>query len=210
MCVFQRLFILQYNCHTPMPVTMPPTPKIPKGLIAGVSVAGTYYRLGGHHCIYTLVETTTGIYAVVETTPEQVKNEARKNIRRGLLEGNINLLSIHRPYITSESSSVDPVADNPPFSNPMIVASRMSFPPEIQSDNNGNLPIRPTISLASLDRRTVMARHGQDATSNPNSGFYGSAIPTAMNMKPSSKQLYEAPLDQSRTKALKTVNPDTA
>lgn len=57
-----------------------------------------------------------------------------------------------------------------------------------------------------------MARHGQDATSNTNSGFDGSGIPTAMNTKPSSKQLYDmtkAPLDQGKTKALKTVNPNT-
>jgi hypothetical protein len=45
-----------------------------------------------------------------------------------------------------------------------------------------------------------MARQGEDATLNTNFGFHGSAIPTAMNTKPSSKELYNmgnlAPVDQ--------------
>jgi hypothetical protein len=197
-----------------MPVTRPPTHKVPKGLIAGVSVAGTivlvaiiafllWWKQRQAFMLWLKRRQNRSRMNPVKTFDEESSN---------IDEGKINLLSIHRPYITSESFSADPVADNLPFSNPMIVASRMSFPPEIQSDNNGNLPIRPTISLASLDRRTVMARHSQDATSNANS-FYSPAIHTAMNTKPSSKQLYDmtkAPLDQGGTKALKTVNSDTA
>ena len=113
-------------------------------------------------------------------------------------EGKIDILSIPRPHIASEGFSAVPGAHNPSFSNFMIVPSRTVFPPEIQSDDNGNFSVRQTTALASLERRTVMACQGHDAALNTNSGFYGSAVPTAMNTTPSSKDLYvmaKAPLD---------------
>ena len=45
-----------------------------------------YHSLGGHHCINTLVETTTGIHTLVETATEQVRNEPYKDIRWAPLE----------------------------------------------------------------------------------------------------------------------------
>ena len=50
------------------------------------SFGGRCYYYPGHYCIYTLVETSTGNYSLVETTTEQVKNDPRKNIWRALFE----------------------------------------------------------------------------------------------------------------------------
>jgi hypothetical protein len=77
----------------------------------------------------------------------------------------------------------------------MIAPSSPSFPPEIQSEQysgRGNIPMRHTTTLASLEKRTVMARQGPDAASNSNSGFYTSAISPTINAMPSSNQLYDA------------------
>jgi hypothetical protein len=42
-------------------------------------------------------------------------------------KGKINVLSIPRPYIASESSSIGPVADNPSFSNSKKEVRRLLY-----------------------------------------------------------------------------------
>jgi hypothetical protein len=181
--------------------TPPPTPKVPKGIIAGVSAGVTvvfvviiafilWWKRRQAFILWWKRRQNRSGMRPLKTFDEHFSNTH---------EEDLNVLSIPRSYIASESSSVGPVADNPSFSNPMIVTSRTVFPPEIQSDDNRNLSIRQTTASASSEKRTVLARQGQDAASNTNSGFYVSATPTAINTKPSSKHLFndmaKAPLD---------------
>lgn len=89
-----------------MPVTMPPTPKVPKGVIAGVLVAGTIVLVAIIAFILWWKQRQAFILWIKRRQnrsrmrPVKTFDEDSSNAD----EGNINLISIHRPYITSESS----------------------------------------------------------------------------------------------------------
>jgi hypothetical protein len=191
-----------YQCQggPTMALTIAPTPKAPTALFAGILAGGIivllaiiafilWWKRRQEFILWWKRRQNRSRMRPVKTFDEHFSNTH---------EEDLNVLSIRRPYIASESSSAGPVADNPSFSNPMIVTSRMVFPPEIQSDDNRSFSIRQTTASVSSEKRTVLARQGQDAAWNTNSGFFGCAIPTEINTKPSSTQLYDmakAPLD---------------
>lgn len=98
-----------------------------------------------------------------------------------------------RPYSVGERIPASPSTDRSSYSNPMIVPTPI-FRPEIQSEGyprHGSLPITQTTTLAPLEKRTMMARQGPDATSNTNTGFYSSVVSASINANPSSNQLYD-------------------
>jgi hypothetical protein len=103
-----------------------------------------------------------------------------------------------------------PTTNNSSFSNPMMVPSTPIFPPEIQSEDYpgyGSLAIKPTTTLASLEKRTIMARQGPNAASNANPGFYSSAMSVSINEKPPSNQLDDTtkvPLNQGISAKMNT------
>jgi hypothetical protein len=103
-----------------------------------------------------------------------------------------------------------PTTNNSSFLNPTIVPSPLSFPPEIQSEDypgHGSLAIKPTTTMASLEKRTIMARQGPNAASNTNPGFYSSAMSASTNEKPPSNQLYDTtkvPLNQGISTKMNT------
>jgi hypothetical protein len=96
-----------------------------------------------------------------------------------------------------------------------MVPSTLIFPPEIQSEDypgRGSLPIKPTTTLASLEKHTIMARQGPNAASNTNPGFYSSAMSASINAKPSSTQLYDTtrvPLNQGISATMNTQSSST-
>ena len=124
-----------------MAETYPPTHKVSKGLIGGVSAGVTillvaiialilWWKRRQAFILWWKRRQNRSGMSPIKTFDEHPSNTD---------EEKINVQSIPRPYIASERSSADPVADNPSFSSFMIVPSRTVFPPEIQSDHNGNL-----------------------------------------------------------------------
>jgi len=181
-----------------MALTSPPLRslkhKVSKGLIAGVSAAAAVVLIA----IITFIIWWRRRHNRSKHFPEPVSasNEHSSSID----EGKIRDIYVPpsqstpspRPYTIGESSAP---TDNSSFPNPMISPSGPTFPPEIQSEQysgHGGIPTRQTTILASLEKRTVMARQGPDAASNANSGFYSSAIFPTINAMPSSNQLYDA------------------
>ena len=188
-----------------MALTSPPLPsmtasnsskhKVSKALIAGVSAAGAVVLAA----IIAFIIWCTRRNNKSSKSPgaASVSNEHSSSIDEEKIRDSyiphIQSMPSSRPDAVSESTQPDAPTDNPSFSNPMIVPSNPIFPPEIQSDNypgDGNVPIRQT-TMATLEKRAIMARQGHDAPSNVNSGFYSSAISGSLNARPSANQLYD-------------------
>lgn len=196
----------------PLQSTTSPKHKISKALIAGVSAAAAVVLIAIiAFIIWWRRRRNRSRQSLV---PASTSNERSSSID----EGKIRDIYVPpsqstpspRPYTTGESSAP---TDNSSFSGPMIAPSGPSFPPEIQSEQysgRGNIPMRQTTTLASLEKRTVMARQGPDTASNSNSGFYTSAISPTINAMSSSNQLYDAtkaPLNQGIPATMNMQSP---
>jgi len=180
----------------PLPSTTASKHKISKALIAGVSAAGGVVLAA--IVAFIIWRTRRNNRSSKSPVAASVSNERSFGIDEGKISDTYipqtQSTPSPRPYAVSESTSPGPPINNPSFSNPMIVPSTPMFPPEIQSEDypgDGNVPIRQTTTLATLEKRTIMARQGPDALLNANSGFYSSAISGSSNAKPSSNQVYD-------------------
>ena len=170
--------------------------KVSKALVAGVSVAGAAVLAA--IIAFIVWRTRRNNRSSKIPVAASVSNEYSASIDEGKVRDayvpQIQSTPSPRPYAVSESTLPGPPTDSPSFSNPMMVPSTPMFPPEIQSEDypgDGNVPVRQTTTLSTLEKRTIMARQGPDAPLNVNSGFYSSAISGSLNVGPSSNQLYD-------------------